>query len=118
MEPTAVVNEFYILLDRVEAYLKKPCLIATKFIVEVEGLDGSGKSTLVEKLQQALPNDAIANKTPSASLKDIRPLSLFPVLWDHTGAEFWHGHFSWRTIMSWNMKLPRILNNLAWKIAK
>lgn len=49
-----------------------------KFIVEVEGLDGSGKTTLVRKLQQDFPN-SLATKTPSSSLKGIRPL------WDHRG---------------------------------
>ncbi|KAL7532921.1 hypothetical protein ACHAXR_004929 [Thalassiosira sp. AJA248-18] len=84
---TDVVEEFYHLLDRVHAYMeKKPSPSSDgsrrpsskKFIIEVEGLDGSGKTTLVKKLEEALPN-AIATKTPSTALKNIRPL------WDHRG---------------------------------
>ncbi|KAL7461480.1 hypothetical protein ACHAXS_001910 [Conticribra weissflogii] len=79
----AVVEKFYNLLDRVESYLSKMIGAdqpkkTNKFIVEVEGLDGSGKTTLVRKLQQDFPN-SLATKTPSPSLKDIRPL------WDHRG---------------------------------
>jgi len=78
-----VVSSFYRLLDEVETYImtKHSCgslRTFTKFIIEIEGLDGSGKTTLVNALTQALPN-AFATKTPSKSLNEIRPL------WDHRG---------------------------------
>jgi thymidylate kinase len=80
-----VINNFYDLIDKVEAYLTDPSshpkLYATqqtKFVIEVEGLDGSGKTTLVKRLKETLPQ-AIATKTPSGSLTDIRPL------WDKRG---------------------------------
>ena len=80
-----MINNFYELLDKVEAYLTDPSsqhelnvVKQTKFIIEVEGLDGSGKTTLVRKLQETLPH-AIATKTPTVSLNDIRPL------WDKRG---------------------------------
>ena len=78
-----VVSSFYHLLDKVETYImtkhpRSPSTASTKFIIEVEGLDGSGKTTLVNELTQALPN-AFATKTPSKSLNEIRPL------WDHRG---------------------------------
>ena len=68
--------------------MNKDLIKKKKFIIEVEGLDGSGKTTLVTKLTEALsilfPNNnnnasAITTKTPSSSLKEIRPL------WDHRG---------------------------------
>jgi thymidylate kinase len=80
-----VITNFYDLLDKVEAYLIDPSshqklnvTRQTKFLIEVEGLDGSGKTTLVKRLQETLPH-AIATKTPSGSLTDIRPL------WDKRG---------------------------------
>jgi len=78
-----IVENFFNLLDRVETYLSQmkdadQHKKSNKFIVEVEGLDGSGKTTLVKKLQQDFPN-SLATKTPSPSLKEIRPL------WDHRG---------------------------------
>lgn len=82
-----VISNFYDLLDKVEAYLtdhpsseqhKLNATQQTKFLIEVEGLDGSGKTTLVKRLQETLPH-AIATKTPSGSLADIRPL------WDKRG---------------------------------
>jgi thymidylate kinase len=84
-----VISNFYDLLDKVEAYLTDPsssqqhhksdATQQTKFLIEVEGLDGSGKTTLVKRLQEALPRTAVATKTPSRSLADIRPL------WDKRG---------------------------------
>eukprot|EP00986_Skeletonema_menzelii_P014829 scaffold10375_cov123-Skeletonema_menzelii.AAC.1 len=80
-----VINTFYELLDKVETAFTNPSsqeqlnlVQQDKFIIEVEGLDGSGKTTLVKKLQDTLPH-AIATKTPTASLHDIRPL------WDKRG---------------------------------
>ena len=83
-----VISNFYDLLDKVEAYLTDPsssqqhklnATQQTKFLIEVEGLDGSGKTTLVKRLQETLPH-AIATKTPSSGLlADIRPL------WDKRG---------------------------------
>ena len=80
-----IINNFYNLLDKVEAHLNDSSsqlhwdiIQHKKFIIEVEGLDGSGKTTLVKRLAETLPN-AIATKTPSASLHDIRPL------WDKCG---------------------------------
>ena len=82
-----VINNFYELLDKVEAALSDPSSHQqlnnisqqTKFIIEVEGLDGSGKTTLVKRLQDALSPRAIATKTPTSTLHDIRPL------WDKKG---------------------------------
>jgi len=52
-----------------------------KFIVEVEGLDGSGKTCLVQGLVDSfqIGTTSAAMKTPSSSLTEIRPL------WDHRG---------------------------------
>ena len=54
----AVVNAFYQLLDAIEAHMNismnKDLIKKKKFIIEVEGLDGSGKTTLVTKLTEAL----------------------------------------------------------------
>ena len=72
----AVVNAFYLMLNEIEAHMKismkKDLIEKKRFIIEVEGLDGSGKTTLVTKLTEALarlfPNaTAIATKTPSLS---------------------------------------------------
>lgn len=79
---TILVEDFYQLLDRVEAHLQQtpdPSSSCSKlFIIEVEGLDGSGKTTLVKRLAETLPH-AVATKTPSRRLSAIRPL------WDHRG---------------------------------
>ena len=96
-----VINNFYELLDKVEAALFSAQSSSSKqqqrkekkrrkFLIEVEGLDGSGKTTLVNKLQETLlhlSNNAttrnnnkaattkvIATKTPTKSLHNIRPL--------------------------------------------
>ncbi len=81
-----VIDTFYELLDKVDAALTDAAsqqrlniIQQEKFIIEVEGLDGSGKTTLVRRLQETLMPQAIATKTPSASLHDIRPL------WDKRG---------------------------------
>jgi len=81
---TVVVDDFYKLLEDVEKYKLSSLLQKTEtkkkrnFIIEVEGLDGSGKTTVVKSLANEL-TASVALKTPSASLKDIRPL------WDHQG---------------------------------
>ena len=110
-----IVADFYSLLSRVEEFIndqnagthtKKNTRDAnSKFLIEIEGLDGSGKTTLVQSLTSALsnlnlnlntntdnPNEnennkfstkvkalAVATKTPSKILAPIRPL------WDHRG---------------------------------
>jgi thymidylate kinase len=76
-----IVDDFYDLLERVQEYLQDPIYTSTsKFLIEIEGLDGSGKTTLVERLAQELPYTyTIATKTPSKCLSAIRPL------WDHRG---------------------------------
>ena len=95
-----VVTTFFTLLEKVEAYKYKQLLdLASvgsgsggskrkrqhqkkkkkKFLIEVEGLDGSGKTTLVQKLQHHYFPNAVAVKTPSVSLHKIRPL------WDKKG---------------------------------
>lgn len=75
----AIVSNFYNLLQRVEESRnsKDHSTNIEKFIVEVEGLDGSGKTSLVQSLAESL--EGMAVKTPSASLSQIRPL------WDHRG---------------------------------
>lgn len=47
------------------------------FIMEVEGFDGSGKTSVVQSLAEKL--SGVALKTQSSSLSDVRPL------WDHRG---------------------------------
>ena len=103
-----VIDNFYELLDKVEAALFSAHSSSKqqqgqqkqkqrKFVIEVEGLDGSGKTTLVNKLQETLlhqsnantdnastgsnnnnkaatPTKVIATKTPTESLHNIRPL--------------------------------------------
>ena len=90
-----VVTTFFTLLEKVEAYKYKQLLdLASvgsgsggskrkrqhqkkkkkKFLIEVEGLDGNRKTTLVQKLQHHYFPNAVAVKTPSVSLHQIRPL--------------------------------------------
>ena len=74
-----VVSDFYCLLDEVEASIedlrsKTAIVMHKKFIVEVEGLDGSGKTSLVQSLSESFQGAAAAMKTPSPSLAAIRPL--------------------------------------------
>ena len=69
------ISNFFDLLDEVE--LELPTIHikhATKhpFVVVVEGLDGSGKSTVVQGLARELGGRACA--TPSASLLKVRPV--------------------------------------------
>ena len=113
-----IVADFYSLLSRVEVFINDQNAgtrtrtqkntrrdANSKFLIEIEGLDGSGKTTLVQSLTSALsnlnlnlntntdnPNEsknnkfstkvkalAVATKTPSKNLAPIRPL------WDHRG---------------------------------
>ena len=77
----ATVGDFYALLDRVDrtpSRLDINKIMATKYIIELEGLDGSGKTTLCSKLSEAIPQ-SLNIKTPSVALKEIRPL------WDKLG---------------------------------
>ena len=87
-----VVEDFYALLRNVEEYTNHRDATSTstycdKFIIEIEGLDGSGKTTLCQSLTRQIngiatntnSTIAIATKTPSACLKKIRPL------FDHRG---------------------------------
>jgi thymidylate kinase len=80
---STAIDEFYSLLRRVEAYIMSTNHNKNnhnKFIVEIEGLDGSGKTTLVQNLALALGDQkAIATKTPSKCLKSVRPV------FDHRG---------------------------------
>lgn len=66
------LDEFFSLLAKVEGELQAKSQ-KQPFVVVVEGLDGSGKSTLVETLATSLEN-AKACATPTASLKDVRPV--------------------------------------------
>ena len=77
-----IVTNFYDLLQKVETSIhglstKVHKLMHEKFIVEVEGLDGSGKTSLVQSLAETFQGAPM--KTPSSSLSEIRPL------WDHRG---------------------------------
>ena len=79
-----IVSDFYNLLQQVEVYIDSKSskeqvmkVMHEKFIVEIEGLDGSGKTSLVQGLAEAFKGEAM--KTPSPSLSAIRPL------WDHRG---------------------------------
>lgn len=77
----AAVGDFYALLDRVDrapTRFEVNKIMAQKFIIELEGLDGSGKTTLCSKLSEAIPH-SLSIKTPSVALKEIRPL------WDKMG---------------------------------
>ena len=80
-----IVADFYDLLQKVETSIhmnkaQKQQVMHEKFIVEVEGLDGSGKTSLVQSLVDVFQTcTAKATKTPSSSLSKIRPL------WDHRG---------------------------------
>ena len=89
-----VVENFYTVLESVEKYITRrdsrtsTSTNCNKFIIEIEGLDGSGKTTLCQSLtRQINETDTNANtsvaiattKTPSACLKKIRPL------FDHRG---------------------------------
>ncbi len=103
-----VVDEFYSLLDNMEHFHQSrrkksggdDCNIHlsnksdNKFLIEIEGLDGSGKTTLCQALADHFRNNnnatsctgttsstvtVVATKTPSKQLKNIRPL------WDHRG---------------------------------
>jgi thymidylate kinase len=103
-----IVEDFYNLLQKVEDHIQDTnngtgngthTRTNDKFIVEIEGLDGSGKTTLCQSLTREMNTflqsnsntnnsntdnnkmikKAIATKTPSACLKKIRPL------WDHRG---------------------------------
>ena len=70
----ARVEDFYALVDRAPPRLEEVNrVMATKFIIELEGLDGSGKTTLCSKLSEAIPH-SLSIKTPSAALKEVRPL--------------------------------------------
>lgn len=79
-----IVTGFYDLLQKVETSMhslstKVHKVMHEKFIVEVEGLDGSGKTSLVQSLADSFQGAGAAMKTPSSSLSEIRPL------WDHRG---------------------------------
>eukprot|EP00588_Corethron_pennatum_P026244 CAMPEP_0194327020 /NCGR_PEP_ID=MMETSP0171-20130528/39307_1 /TAXON_ID=218684 /ORGANISM="Corethron pennatum, Strain L29A3" /LENGTH=816 /DNA_ID=CAMNT_0039086811 /DNA_START=115 /DNA_END=2562 /DNA_ORIENTATION=+ len=91
-----IVEEFYSLLQNIESYMVEAAAggvkVCDKFIVEIEGLDGSGKTTLCQSLTDAINEmlqgreklnkpkvRVMATKTPSRCLKKIRPL------WDHRG---------------------------------
>ncbi|GFH48022.1 hypothetical protein CTEN210_04498 [Chaetoceros tenuissimus] len=79
-EGEAIVSDFYSLLQKVEESRTSrdvSSVVSKKFIIEIEGVDGSGKTSLVQNLAKSLYGAAV--KTPSSSLSAIRPL------WDHRG---------------------------------
>lgn len=79
-EGEAIVSDFYSLLQKVEESRTSSdvsSVMNKKFIIEIEGVDGSGKTSLVQNLAKSLNGAAV--KTPSSSLSAIRPL------WDHRG---------------------------------
>ena len=71
--PPSSLDDFFFLLAKVEGELQAKPQKKEPFVVVVEGLDGSGKSTLVETLATSLEN-AKACATPTASLQEVRPV--------------------------------------------
>lgn len=79
-EGETILSDFYNLLQKVEESRTSSdmaSVMSKKFIIEIEGVDGSGKTSLVQNLAKSLNGAAV--KTPSSSLSAIRPL------WDHRG---------------------------------
>lgn len=74
LETPTGLGDFFDLINTVEGSLstvQQQHGLMQPFVVAVEGLDGSGKSTLVTTLAEALGGHACA--TPSASLMAVRP---------------------------------------------
>jgi thymidylate kinase len=75
------LEEFYKLLDMIDGFQFDPTVFSSNrlpFVVAVEGLDGSGKTTLVHRLAEALQKQherqclVQASGTPTASMAAVR----------------------------------------------